>query len=132
MAFFGLFGKSKSNNKTEQNYHMVKRTFPIRMIFPMPTVAGEVYGSVVNGGGSVSGSVNTRYGLMIFYERENGGWRYQIFDSDDLVELMHYTDEESHVVVQYQCSNSDNTIIKTFYDGIYINRYWQHHGGIKS
>ncbi len=114
------------------HYHMEKRTYPLRMIFPMPTVLGEVHGSVGvsggNGGGSVSGSTYTKYGLMIFYETENGGWAWQIFDSEDIRELLKFTDEESLVVVQYQRADSDNHIMNTFYDGIYVNRHWQQTG----
>ena len=111
---------------------MEKRTYPIRLIFPMPTVNGEVHGGVSvsngGGGGSVSGSTYTKYGLMIFYETGNGGWTWEIIDTEDIHELFHFTDEESHVVVQYQCADSDNHIMNTFYDGIYVNRHWQQTG----
>ncbi len=113
-------------------YHMEKRTHPIRMIFPMPKVYGSVSGGgyVDNGHGSVSvsGSTNTEYGLLIYFETDNEHWRWQYFDAEDISELLKFTDEESHVIVQYQCANSDNHIIKIFYDGVYVNRHWQQTG----
>ncbi len=118
----------KKRKEDANHYHMKKRTFPIRLIFPMPNVAGTVQGKIGYGNGWVSGSTNTKYGLMIFYETENGGWSWEFFDIEDIHELFNFTDEESHVVVQYQCADSDNHIMNTFYDGIYVNRHWQQTG----
>lgn len=118
----------KKRKEDATHYHMEKRRFPIRMIFPMPTVTGTVDGGVGGGNGWVSGSTNTKYGLMIFYETGNGGWAWEIIDTEDIHELLHFTDDESHVVVQYQCANSDNHIMNTFYEGVYVNRHWQQTG----
>lgn len=142
MSFLGFLSDDNKKKQIEEakkkreedasHYHMEKRIHPIRLIFPMPNVIGQVSGGVSvsggNGGGSVSGSTYTKYGLMIFYETWDGGWRWEVFDAEDISELLKFTDEESHVVVQYQCADSDNHIMKTFYDGVYVNRHWQQTG----
>lgn len=122
----------KTHVEEASDYHMEKRIHPIRMIFPMPKVYGSVGGGgfVDNGIGhvSVSGSTATQFGLLIYFETGNEHWRSQFFDAEDISELLMFTDEESHVIVQYQCANSDNHIIKVFYDGVYVNRHWQQTG----
>ncbi len=140
MSLLNLFSsekkqsKEKRQNPTEDanHYHMEQRTHPIRLIFPMPKVEGSVGGggSVYNGsgGGLVEGYTGTKYQLMVFFETGDGGWRWQIFDIEDIRELLKFTDDESHVIVQYQCADSDNHVMNIFYDGIYINRHWQQTG----
>lgn len=113
------------------HWHTETRRYPIRMIFPMPNVQGSVSGGgyICDGKGSlnVSGHTYTKYGLMVFYETETGA-KVQILDQSDVIELVGFTDEESHVIVRYMLADSDNRIIDTFYDAVYLNRHWQQPG----
>ena len=124
--------EKKKREEDASHYHMVKRTYSIRLIYPMPNVTGSVSGGGAVSGGSgsvsVSGSTYTTYQLMIFYETEGGQCTWQIFDTQDIKELLKFTDDESHVVVQYQCADSDNHIMNIFYDAVYVNRHWQQVG----
>jgi len=114
------------------HWHVDTRTYPIRMIFPMPLVLGAVTGggSVYQGSGSISvaGKTETFCGLVIYYEREDGRMEWAFFRPDSVNELLCFTDEESHIIVKYQCADSDNSLIKQFYGGIFVNRHWQQTG----